>query len=136
MDEMLRQVLTDTLQMSEEDMGKIAPEMEGKIKNVIVNSGRYRVVAEVVSSKYCLAGLTPGQKYVVEGGVINTSETTAPLCLAALAPLFNHVFAWYDRIASDSNITEPMMGFRCVDPGLSLGGLGKVEFAVKVEEMA
>jgi hypothetical protein len=40
-----------------------------------------------------------------------------------------------DRISQNGDVTAPLAGFRCVDPGLDLGGLGSVEFQVRIEEI-
>jgi hypothetical protein len=87
-DEMLKGFLGGHLGMSEEDMEKITPEQEEELRNVGSKAGKYRVVAEVVNSEYCSAGLKPGQKYVIDPAqMVNMGESTAPLCLGALAPL-------------------------------------------------
>jgi uncharacterized repeat protein (TIGR04076 family) len=95
----------------------------------------YRLVAEVVSSKYCFAGLQPGQKFVVDNAAqINTQESTAPMCLGAIAPLVERSHILMDRIYHNGDATAHITGFRCTDPGLDLGGLGTVEFKVRVEK--
>ncbi len=40
-----------------------------------------------------------------------------------------------DRIAQDGDVTASIAGFRCVDPGLDLGGLGNVDFEVRIEKI-
>ncbi len=136
MDEMLKQFASDVLGMTEEDMAKITPEMEEGLKNAMLNIGRYRIVAEVVSSQYCFAGLQAGQKYILENGPqLNTSESTAPVCVSAIGPLAEKVGLLLDRVYNDANVAAPMAGFRCHDPGIDLGGLGHVQFSVKVEEV-
>ncbi len=136
MDEMLRQVAMNVIGMTEEDVAKISPGMEEGFKNVMANSGRYRMVAEVVSSKYCMAGLQPGQKYIVDtGGILSAAESTAPMCMSAIAPLADKVHAFFDRMAINAGVLSPISGFCCSDPGINLGGLGHVEFVVRVEEV-
>lgn len=135
-DEMLKGFLVEQLGMSDEDLAKFTPEMEEEMKNIGSKAGRYRVVAEVVSSKYCSAGLKPGQKYVIAPGQqINLGESTAPLCLGALGPLGQRMGVYLDRMAHNGDMTASMQGFRCTDPGLGQGGLGTVEFKVYVEEV-
>ena len=137
-DEMLKGFLIGHLGMSDEDLEKITPEQEEELKNVGAKAGRYRVVAEVVKSKYCSAGLKPGQKYVIEPAQqINLGESTAPLCLGALAPLGYRMEVYLDRMGhrGDEGMTSSLRGFRCTDPGIGSNGLGTVEFKVSIEEI-
>ena len=137
-DEMLKGFLVGHLGMSDEDMEKITPEQEEELQSVGSKAGRYRVVAEVVDSKYCSAGLKPGQKYVIEPAQqINLGESTAPLCLGALAPLGYRMEVYLDRMghSADEDMTSGLRGFRCTDPGIGLNGLGTVEFKVSIEEV-
>ena len=122
--------------MTDEDLEKITPEQEEEFKNVGSKAGRYRVVAEVITSEYCSAGLKPGHKYVIEPAQqINLGESTAPLCLGALAPLGLRMEVYLDRMGNNGNMTANLRGFRCTDPGLGLNGLGTVEFKVSIEEV-
>jgi uncharacterized repeat protein (TIGR04076 family) len=135
-DEMLKGFLGGHLGMSDEDMGKITPEQEEELKNVGSKAGKYRVVAEVVNSEYCSAGLKPGQKYVIDPAQqVNMGESTAPLCLGALAPLGQRMEVYLDRMGHHENMTATLRGFRCTDPGFGKGGLGTVEFNVSIEEV-
>lgn len=134
-DENLKMMAVQMFGMSETDLDKITPEMETELLNAIPNIGNYRLVAEVVSSKYCFAGLQPGQKLVVDNATqINTQESTAPMCLGAIAPLIDRAHLLMDRVNQNGKpATLHIPGFRCTDPGLELGGLGSVEFKVRVE---
>ena len=135
-DEMLKGFLGGHLGMSDEDMEKITPEQEEELRNVGSKAGRYRVVAEVVKSEYCSAGLKPGQKYVIDPAQqVNMGESTAPLCLGALAPLGHRMEVYLDRMGHHENMTASLRGFRCTDPGFGKGGLGTVEFKVSIEEV-
>jgi len=135
-DEMLKGFLVGHLGMTDEDLEKITPEQEEELKTVGSKAGRYRVVAEVVDSKYCSAGLKPGQKYVIEPALqINLGESTAPLCLGALAPLGYRMEVYLDRMGHNGDMTASLRGFRCTDPGLGLSGLGTVDFKVSIEEI-
>ena len=134
-DEGLKSLAQDMLKMTEEDMAKVTPDMEREMKNIMDALGKYRLIAEVASSKYCFAGLMPGQTFVVDlDGKINPEESTAPLCLGALGTLGEKSRMMMDRISQGGDITAPIAGFRCVDPGLDLGGLGSVEFKVRIEK--
>ena len=135
-DEMLKGFLGGHLGMSEENMEKITLEQEEELKNVGSKAGKYRVVAEVVNSEYCSAGLKVGQKYVIDPAqMVNMGESTAPLCLGALAPLGQRMEVYLDRMGHHENMTATLRGFRCTDPGFGKGGLGTVEFKVSIEEV-
>jgi hypothetical protein len=135
-DEGLRNLAKEMLGMTEEDMAKVTRGMEREMKNVVAALGKYRLVAEVVHSKYCFAALEPGQKFVVElDGKLDPENTTAPLCLGAVGPLAEKARIMMDRISQNGDVTAPMAGFRCVDPGLDLGGLGSVDFEVRIEKI-
>ncbi|MBC2714062.1 MAG: hypothetical protein HF978_02025 [Desulfobacteraceae bacterium] len=134
-DEGLKAIAVEMFSMTEEDMAKVTPEMEKATLNATEALDKYRLVAEVVSSKYCYAGLQVGQKYVLDRAVeINAQESTAPLCLGAIQPLFEKSTSLLDRMYQKGDITAFMAGFRCTDPGLELGGLGTVEFKISIEE--
>lgn len=45
---------------------------------------KHRIVAEVIESRYCAAGLKKGQKFVIEGGALVPEKSTAPFCMRAL----------------------------------------------------
>lgn len=135
-DEGLKNLAKEMLGMTEEDMAKVTSKMEQEMKNIMAALGKYRLIAEVTSAKYCFAGLVPGQRFVVDlDGKINPEESTAPLCLGALGALGEKSRMMMDRVSQDGDITAPMAGFRCVDPGLDLGGLGSVEFKVRIERI-
>ena len=54
-----------------------------RIEDVMNN----RIVAEVIESKYCAAGLKVGQTIVIEAGALIPEKSTAPLCMRAIGPL-------------------------------------------------
>ena len=135
-DEGLKSMARDMLGMTEEDMAKVTSGMEREMKNLVAAQGKYQIVAEVVHTKYCFAGLQSGQKFVVDmDGKINPEKSTAPLCLGALGGLQEKSWIMMDRISQDGDVTAPIAGFRCVDPGLDLGGLGSVDFVVRIEKI-
>ena len=135
-DEMLKGFLVGHLGMSDEDLQKITPEQEEELRNVGAKGGKFRVVAEVVDSKYCSAGLKPGLKYVVEPAQkINMGETTAPLCLGALAPLGLRMEVYLDRMGHNGDMTASLRNFRSTYPGIGSNGLGTVEFKISIEEV-
>ena len=134
MDMRMKQIAVGLLKMTEEDMAKITPEQETEFLNAVNMLGKYRMTAEVVSAKYCFAGLKEGQKYVIDQGhAINVEESTAPICVAALPGLAMRTYTMLDRIYQGNKLDAPIPGFRCSDPGLGLNGLGTVEFKVNIE---
>ena len=134
-DEGLKMMATQMFGMTEADMSKVTPEMEEELLNAMPIIGNYRLVAEVVSAKYCFAGCKAGQKLVIDNATqINAQESTAPLCVGALAPLIDRAQLLMDRVYHKGDPGAHMSGFRCTDPGLDLGGLGTVEFKVRVEK--
>jgi len=110
-DDNLKAMAAEMFGMSEEDMAKVTPEMEEELVNALGEIGNYRLVAEVVSSKYCFAGLQPGQKFVVDNAVqLNPEESTAPMCLGAIQPLAEKGMTLLDRIYHKGNITAHLSG--------------------------
>jgi len=135
-DTSLKDLAKGLLGMTEDDMAKVTPGMEKEMQNVVAALGKYRLVAEVVRSQYCFAALQPGQQFVVDlDGKLNPEESTAPLCLGALGPLGEKARIMMDRISQNGEVTAPLSGYRCVDPGLELGGLGGVDFKVSIERI-
>ena len=132
-DPAMRAVAKNVLGMSDEDIEKVTPEQEREYKNSIENMGKYRLVAEVVKSKYCAAGVQVGQKIVIDGAAINAEETDCPLCVGAIAPLERANAVYMDRCAQGGEMTAPLAGVACIDPGFEAGGLGSVLFDVRVE---
>jgi uncharacterized repeat protein (TIGR04076 family) len=133
---MLMAFAKDMLDMSDEDIAKVSPEQEQEYKNTLQNMNAYRLVAEVVKSKYCAAGLRVGQKLVFNGVQIDTEASDCPLCVGAIAPLERSLAVFLDRCARNRDITAPVGGIACIDPGLEAGGLGTVLFEVRIEPAA
>ena len=121
------------LGMSDEDIDKVTPDQQQEYKNTIDNMGKYRIVAEVVKSKYCAAGLKVGQKIVLNGVQIDQEASDCPLCVGAITPLERAFAVYMDRCAQNSDLTAPVSGVACVDPGMEAGGLGTVLFDVRIE---
>jgi uncharacterized repeat protein (TIGR04076 family) len=133
-DDNLKKIFQD-VGMTETELDRITPKMEEEIHNSMQHAGKYRIVAEVVSSQFCASGMKPGMKFVVDDGHLNTQETTAPLCLGALGPLCDKTFILFDRMAQQGEkpINSHMSGYHCLDPGFDLGGWGNTQFKVTVE---
>lgn len=135
-DEAILAIAKNVLGMSDEDIEKISPEQEQEFKNSIENMGKYQLVAEVVKSRYCAAGLQVGQKMVVKGAAIDPEATDCPLCVGAIDGLVRANAIYLDRCGRGQDVTAPLGGFACVDPGLDAGGLGSVVFTARIEPIS
>jgi uncharacterized repeat protein (TIGR04076 family) len=103
-----------------------------RIEDVMKN----RIVAEVIESTYCAAGLKVGQTIVIEGGALIPEKSTAPLCMRAIGPLTGFVNTILEKIVAGEDPNDRVfMTAECLDPGLAAGGLGKVKFQVRVENI-
>jgi uncharacterized repeat protein (TIGR04076 family) len=129
-------IAKNVLGMSDEDIEKVTPEQEQEFKNSIENMGKYQLVAEVVKSRYCAAGLQVGQKMVVKGAAIDPEGTDCPLCVGAIDGLVRANAIYLDRCGQGRDVTAPLGGFACIDPGLDAGGLGSVVFAARIEPIS
>ena len=129
-------LLKDTIQISDADVARLSPGIQGLLDSM-EERAKYKIVAEVVSSNYCMRKLLEGQKYVFVRGELDPQETTAPFCLGALAPLAPVMRLISDRFAIGSPDLTPVFNTaECTDMGIDNGGLGKVKFRVTVEKTA
>jgi len=135
-DPVLTAFAKDVLGMSDEDIAKVSAEQEQEYKNTLKNMAKYRLVAEVVKSNYCAAGIRVGQKLVFSGVQIDPQASDCPLCVGAIAPLARSLSVYLERCAHDTNLTAPMGGAACIDPGMDAGGLGHVLMTVRMEPIA
>ena len=132
-DPMIMAFAKDMLGMSDEDVAKITPEKEQEYKNAMENMANYRIVAEVVNSKYCTALLQVGQKLVLNGVQIDKDASDCPLCVGAISPLHGTLSVYLDRCMKNRDVAGSIGGFACTDPGMEVGGLGHVLFDVRIE---
>ena len=135
-DEAILAIAKNVLGMSDEDIEKVSPEQESEFKNSIENMAKYQLVAEVVKSRYCAAGLQVGQKMVVKGAAIDPEATDCPLCVGAIDGLVRANAIYLDRCGRGRDVAAPLGGFACIDPGLDAGGLGSVVFAARIEPIS
>ena len=126
----------DMLGMSDEDIANVTPEKEQELRNQMENLSKFRLVAEVVKSKYCVVGAKVGQRIVLNGVQVDQEATDCPLCVAAIAPLLRCLNIYLDRCAHGRDIAAPMAGITCDDPGLEVGGLGSISMKVRVEPIS
>ncbi|RJP69615.1 MAG: hypothetical protein C4532_10745 [Candidatus Abyssobacteria bacterium SURF_17] len=134
-DPMLTAFAKEMLKMSDEDIEKVPPEQEQDFKNAMANFAKYRLVAEVAQARYCAAGVHVGQKLVLNGVQIDGDASDCPLCVGLIAPLERAWAVFLDRCYKNRDLTAPLGGVRCADPGLDAGGLGSVLFDVRIEEI-
>ena len=143
MDEVAARVLKNFLGMTDEDLAKVLPHEERIARNV-PRMLRYKVVAEVTFSKYCLAGIKVGDKIVFDPW-LNLQATTCTPCPRALIPVlvalqsyWERIFDLLDRGIEDIDTIDDVVFGRvvpCLDPGLEHGGLGQVTFRFHAEKI-
>jgi len=135
MDEISRQIAKQTIGITDEDLEKLSPGMK-KLLTDLPDKMKWKAVAEVTESKYCFAGLKPGDKFIINYPVLNVAESTARPCVAALWSVWNHIGTISDRVAEGLDPNDSVMASQqipCPDVGLEHGGLGKVWFRVYAE---
>jgi len=130
MDEVSRQIAKQAINITDEDLERLSPGMK-KLLSDLPEKMKWKIVAEVTESKYCFAGLKPGDKLVFNFPVLNAAESTGGLCIEAIAPLTNQIRAMVDRVAEGGDPNESMFATQqvsCMDVGVEYGGLGRVMF--------
>ncbi|MDP6347704.1 MAG: hypothetical protein QGF81_04965, partial [Dehalococcoidia bacterium] len=80
--------LRETLDINEAEMADLSPRLEG-VMAMCAGAEKVRIIAEVMSSVNCLAGIRKGHKLVfnILPFMLNTEETNCPLCMRALTPI-------------------------------------------------
>jgi uncharacterized repeat protein (TIGR04076 family) len=99
---------------------------------------KYKIIAEVIDSKYCVAKLKPGQKYTISGlpAVLLVQESDCPLCIKAIGPIANQISEFWERIAEGGDPSQGMEKIvECMDVGIDRGGLGHVVFRVYAQKV-
>ncbi|MBI2304943.1 MAG: hypothetical protein HYU86_09410 [Chloroflexi bacterium] len=135
MDKRGRDELRHTFGMAEGDIARVSPRIVAALPRLPAWQ-RCRIVAQVTESQYCLGGLEAGHRFVFDGGMLNTAESTAPLCLRALAPLAWYVELAFDRIMDGRDPNAILISTaQCMDPGLEGGGVGNVKFRLYAQEV-
>ncbi len=135
MDEVSRQIIKQTIGITDEDLERLAPGMK-KLLSDLPEKLKWKVIAEVTESKYCFAGLKPGDKLVFNFPLLNVSESTAAPCAEAIAPLANQIRAMVDRAAEGGDPNASIYATQqvpCMDVGVEHGGLGRVMFKLYAE---
>jgi uncharacterized repeat protein (TIGR04076 family) len=135
MDEVSRQIIKQTIGITDEDLERLAPGIK-KLLTDLPEKMKWKVIAEVTESKYCFAGLKPGDKLVFNFPMLNVSESTAAPCAEAIAPLASQIRAMVDRAAEGDDPNTSIYATQqvpCMDVGLEHGGLGRVMFKLYAE---
>jgi uncharacterized repeat protein (TIGR04076 family) len=136
MDEASQRIVKQVIQITDEDLDRLSPGMKKLLSN-LPEKMKWRIVAEVTESKYCFAGLKPGDKFVFNFPVLNVSESTAAPCIEAIAPLTNQIRAMLDRVCEGLDPNESIFSTQqvpCMDVGVAHGGLGRVMFRLYAEK--
>lgn len=137
MDEISRQIVKQAIGITDEDLEKLSPGMKRILSN-LPDKAKWKIVAEVTESRYCFAGLKPGDKFVFNFPVLNVAESTAAPCLEAIAPLANQIRALVDTVADGGDPNDSVFASQqvsCWDVGLDHGGLGRVLFKIYGERV-
>jgi uncharacterized repeat protein (TIGR04076 family) len=135
-EENVKEIVKQVVGISDEDWKTFKENSPGVYKffTRIEDVVKARIIAEVVESKYCAAGLKKGQVFVIEGGALVPEKSTAPFCMRAIGPLTGFVNTILEMIVAGEDPNDRVFRVaECMDPGLEAGGLGKVKFDVRVE---
>lgn len=135
MDEVSRQIIKQAIGITDEDLERLAPGMK-KLLSDLPEKLKWKVIAQVTESKYCFAGLKPGDKFVFNFPLLNVSESTAAPCAEAIGPLASQIRAMVDRAAEGGDPNASIYATQqvpCMDVGLEHGGLGRVMFKLYAE---
>ncbi len=127
--------LKETLGISEAEMAELSPRLEG-IMALCAPLEKVRIIAEVMSSVNCLAGVRKGHRLVfnILPFTLNMEETNCPLCVRALTPVMVPAHGMWE-LAMNGTRNTPRGQARvagCMDAGLDWGGLGHVRFKVHI----
>jgi uncharacterized repeat protein (TIGR04076 family) len=135
-----KQYLKKTINITDEDFEKyISYPAHRKLILRRAELTKYQIIAEVVESKYCSAGLKVGQKYVfnVIPSKLLLDQSTCPFCIKALGPVSSVMNGFWDRLLEGLDPNEGMWQYvRCPDDGVDYGGLGTIIFKVYAQKIA
>lgn len=99
---------------------------------------KWRLVAEVIEARNCIAGLKHGDKYIFHGtGFLLPEESTCKrICLWAMGAFIPFSFMLYDRIGQGEDPSEFWIDrVRCLDVGVERGGYGEALFRMYCVEI-
>jgi len=128
-----------TTGLDDKAMAKLHPGLEELFRNISKTTG-YQLVAEVVKSQACFAGVKVGDRLVFDP-FLNPQKSTGNMCPKALLPVLLEINALWEMTAewADSGKQKlPEIVFRnvrCLDPGLENGGVGGVIYTIRNEKI-
>jgi uncharacterized repeat protein (TIGR04076 family) len=119
---------------TDEQIDSLSPKMLKFLKSA--KTQEHKMIAEVIRSENCSFKLKKGDKLVFgSAGILLPDESTASLCLWAIAPLLPFNYMIYDRLYEklDPNGVFPDH-VRCTDVGVACGGFGEVLFRISCQK--
>ena len=137
MEEAIRNMLKEGIGITDEDLDKLAPNIQ-KLLSSAPQMMSYKFVFEVVDAYYCFAGAKVGDKVVFGPGAVslNMEETTWAPCIGFFGSMMEHVHIMWDRIADGRDPNDTIFPYvECFDRGLAHGGLGKVWLKLRAEKV-
>lgn len=135
LEEPIRQMLKEHIGITDEDLDRLSPGIQ-KLMNMVPEVPKWRFIVEVTDSKYCFAGCKVGDKLVFQGPNVNVEESTCPLCVGAIAPMWERMHIMWDRMTDGRDPNDSWVRYsQCTDAGLEHGGLGRVIFKVYAEKV-
>jgi len=126
--------------LDDEAMAKLHPGLEKLYRN-IPKSTAYQLVAEVVKSQACFAGIEVGNRLVFDP-FLNPQKSTGNMCPKALLPVLLEINALWETTmewaeSGKEELPEIVWrNVRCLDPGLEDGGVGGVVYTIHSEKIA
>ncbi len=126
-----RAELKTVLGWTDEQIDNLSPKMLKMLK--LGNKHQeYKMIAEVIRSENCGFQLKKGDKLVFgSNGILLPDESTANLCLWAIAPLLPFNCVIYDRFYEGLDPSDIFPDHvKCTDVGVACGGFGEVLFKV------
>ena len=111
-----------------------------KAQKIIENGNefrKWRLVAEALESRNCIAGIKQGDKYIFHGsGFLLPDKSTCPkMCMWAIGAFVPFSFMLYDRLGQGEDPSEFWIDrVRCLDVGVEKGGYGEVLFRLYCEK--
>ncbi len=131
----IRNFMKAQLGITDEELDKVSPGY-AKMISATPELLKWKIIAEVTESEYCIHDCQVGDKLIFSGHAVNPKESTCPLCLGALAPLIDRLHIMWDRIFDGRDPNELWVRYsQCYDAGLKHGGLGRVLFKVYAEKI-
>ena len=136
MEEGIRNMLKGAIGITDEDLDKLAPNIQ-KLLSAVPQMLTYKLVFEVVDAYYCFAGAKVGDKVVFGPGPgLNMEETTWAPCIGLFGSMMEHVHIMWDRLADGRDPNGTIFPYvECFDRGQAHGGLGKIWLKLRAEKV-